>query len=52
MRSHGADIVLLDKPARKRGLRVFDRYWNAYLVVADDGRIITTGIRRRRVKRT
>ncbi|MBV9783710.1 MAG: hypothetical protein JO264_07800 [Acidisphaera sp.] len=60
VRSHGADIVFLDKAARKRlrreiggerGMRVFDRYWNAYLVVADDGRIITTGRRTRRVKR-
>ncbi len=60
VRSHGADIIILDKAARKRirqevggerGLRVFDRYWNAYLVVADDGRVITTGFRTQRVKR-
>lgn len=60
MRSHGADIVFLDKAARKRirneiggarGMRLFDRHWNAYLAVADDGRIITTGFRTRRVKR-
>ncbi len=58
--SSGADIVYLDKAARKRirhevggdrGMRVFDRYWNAYLVVADDGGIITTGFRTRRIKR-
>jgi hypothetical protein len=60
--SHGAEIVILDKAARKRiraalggerGLRVFDRYWNAapYLVVANDNRVITTGYRNRRVKR-
>jgi hypothetical protein len=60
-RSHGADIVFLDKAAKKRirhavggdrGMRVFDRYFNAYLVVSDDGRIITTGRRTRRVKRS
>jgi hypothetical protein len=61
VRSHGCDVVYLDKAARKRlrrevggdrGLRVFDRYCNnAYLVVADDGRIVTTGRRTRRVKR-
>jgi hypothetical protein len=62
VRSHGADLVYLDKAARKRisrevggkrGKRVFDRYCgNAYIVAADDGRIITTGYRHRRVKRS
>jgi len=60
VRSNGADVVILDKAARKRisrevggerGMRVFDRYWNSYLVVADDGRIVTTGFRTSRVKR-
>ena len=60
VRSHGADVVFLDKAARKRirrevggdrGMRVFDRYWASYLVVADDGRIVTTGFRTSRVKR-
>jgi hypothetical protein len=61
-RSHGADLVFLDKAARKRirsavggdrGLRVFERYMhaNSYLIVADDGRIVTTGYRTNHVKR-
>jgi len=59
-RPRGADLVYLDKAARKRirrevggkrGMRVFDRYWNGYLVVADNGQIVTTGFRTRRVKR-
>jgi hypothetical protein len=59
-RSAGADIVYLDKAARKRicrevggdrGMRLFDRYWNQYLVVGDDNKIITTGFRTDRIKR-
>lgn len=59
VRSNGADIVFVDKAARKRirrvvggerGMRVLERYWNTYLVVSDDGRIITTGTRNQRVK--
>ena len=59
-RSHGADLVFLDKAAKKRirrevggdrGMRLFEQYLNAYLVVSDDGRIITTGYRTGRVKR-
>ncbi len=59
-RSHGADLVYLDKAARKRirhkvggdrGMRVFEQYLNDYLIVADDGQIITTGYRTSRVKR-
>lgn len=58
---HGAEVIFLDKPARRRlrqelggdrGLRLFDRWMNSYLVVADDdGRIITTARRTRRIKR-
>ena len=60
VRSHGADTVFLDKAARKRiqnevggkrGMRVFDHYMNAYLVVSDEGRVITTGYRTHRIKR-
>ena len=60
LRSHGADVVFLDKAARKRirrevggnrGMRVVERYLNSYLVVADDGRIVTTGYRTSRIKR-
>ncbi len=60
VRSFGADLVFLDKAARKRirravggdrGMRVFEQYGNSYLIVADNGRIITTGYRTTRVKR-
>ena len=61
VRAKGADIVFLDRAARKRirrevggdrGMRVLENYLkNAYLVVADNGRIITTGWRTRRVRR-
>jgi len=60
VRSHGADLVMLDKAARKRisrevggdrGMRVFERWMNSYLVVSDNGLIITTARRTRRVKR-
>jgi hypothetical protein len=61
VRANGADIVFLDKSARKRirrevggdrCMRVLENYLkNAYLVVADNGHIITTGWRTRRVRR-
>lgn len=60
VRSHGADIVFLDKAAKKRirhevggdrGMRIFERWMNSYLVVADNGQIITAARRTRRVKR-
>ena len=61
VRSNDADIVFLDRAARKRirhavggerGMRAFDRYYKRqYLVVADDGRIITTGYLTRRIPR-
>ncbi len=60
VRSHGADIVFLDKEARrslsksvggKRGMRILERYCNSYLVVADNSQVITTGHRTRRVRR-
>ncbi len=61
VRSGGADLVFLDKAARnrisrevggKRGMRVFDKWANQYLIVSDDGVIITTGFRTDRVKRS
>jgi hypothetical protein len=60
VRSHGADIVFLGKAAKKRirheiggdrGMRIFDRWMNSYLVVVDNGQIITTARRTCRVKR-
>ncbi|WP_281854622.1 hypothetical protein [Acetobacter pasteurianus] len=60
MRTAGADIVFLDKAARKRlchavggkrGLRLLERHLNQYLVVSDEGQIITTGHRTRRINR-
>ncbi len=62
VRVRGADIVCLDKAARKRireavggdrGMRIFDRYFTsgAYLVVDNDNTVITTGWRIRRIKR-
>lgn len=60
LRRHGADVVFLDKAARKRlreelggdrGLRLFERWTNSYLVVADNGQIITTARRNRRIRR-
>lgn len=60
VRSGGAELVFLDKAARKRisrevggqrGMRPFDRWTSQYLVVADDGRIVTAAPRTRRIKR-
>lgn len=60
LRRHGADVVFLDKAARKRlreelggdrGLQLFERWTNSYLVVADNGQIITTARRNCRIKR-
>ena len=60
LRRHGADVVFLDKAARKRlreelggnrGLRLFEHWTNSYLVVADNGQIITTARRNRRIRR-
>lgn len=60
LRRHGVDVVFLDKAARKRlreelggdrGLRLFERWTNSYLVVGDNGQIITTARRNRRIRR-
>lgn len=59
-RTHGAEIVFIDKAARrrlsqalggKRGIRTLERHFNQYLVVSDEGHIITTGHRTRRINR-
>lgn len=60
MRHDGAEIVFLDKAARKclrrqlggeRGLRMLEPWLGHYLVVGDDGRLITAAPRTRRFKR-
>lgn len=60
IRRHGADVVYLDKAARKqirrevggdRSLRVVERWLNTYLVVGDNGQIITNARRTRRIRR-
>ena len=58
-RVRGADSYFLDHAGRQRvrqdlgkhGFRSIERWLNAYAVVADDGRVITTAWRTRRVRR-
>jgi hypothetical protein len=55
----GAESYFLDKAGRRRlredlgecGFRAIERWLNAYVVVADDGRIITVARRIRRLRR-
>ncbi|MBX6370198.1 MAG: DUF4258 domain-containing protein [Rhodospirillales bacterium] len=55
----GADSYFLDKMGRRRlrqdlgahGFRAIERWLNAYVVVADDGQIITVAQRTRRLRR-
>lgn len=57
-RHHGADVYFLDKPARSRAAaalgagryRRLEKALSAYLVVGDDGSIITAAHRLRRLK--
>lgn len=57
-RHHGADVYFLDKPSRQRlacsiGQKEYlklERSLNSYLVVSDDGAIITAAHRRQRLK--
>lgn len=59
MRCRGADNFFFDKKARRRlaavldgaDLRRAEKYLNAYAVVADDGCVITTARRTRRLRR-
>jgi len=60
MRHEGADVVYLDKRAKRRlrealggnrGLVVVDRWLNTYVVIGDDGGVITVGRRNRRLRR-
>ena len=57
-RHHGADVYFLDKPSRERlacsmGQKVYsklERSLNSYLVVSDEGAIITAAHRLQRLK--
>jgi hypothetical protein len=61
IRSHGADLVFINKAARReisralggsRGMRLIEPFLNRYLIVADDdGSIITAACRKRRIHR-
>jgi hypothetical protein len=60
MRHEGADVVYVDKAARKRiqeaiggsrNIGMVERWLNSYAVVDNDGRIITVARRRQRLKR-
>ncbi len=61
IRSHGADLYFVDKPARKeirralggsRGMSLIEPFLNRYLIVADnDGSIVTVACRKRRIHR-
>jgi hypothetical protein len=59
-RSHGADVLFVDKPARKairrafggdRNMRLIEPYLNAKIIVSDDGAPITIAWRTRRIRR-
>jgi hypothetical protein len=59
MRHHGADVVYIDKPARKRlrlelgerGLALVEPWFGIAAVVADDGQLLTVFHRKQRLKR-
>lgn len=60
VRHHGADVHYLDKAARKRlreavggdrNVGVIRQWMNSYVVVGDDGAVITVGRRKKRLKR-
>jgi hypothetical protein len=59
-RSHGADLVFVDKSARKairlavggnRNMRLIEPFLNTKIVVGDDGTLITAIRQSRRIKR-
>lgn len=59
-RSYGADVIFLDREARRRfrnrfgdriWQRIADQFEDVYVVAGDDGRVVTTGIRTKRVIR-
>lgn len=59
-RSHGADLLFVDKSARKairravggnRNMRLIEPFLNAMIVLGDDGTLITAVRQSRRIKR-
>jgi hypothetical protein len=61
IRCGGAEIVFVSRVARKeirralggeRNMRIVEPWLNSYLIVADDGTIITAARRTRRLRRT
>jgi hypothetical protein len=60
MRCHGADRLFFDKAAIRRlkshfggarGLRAFEAWLSVYVVVGDNGRVVTIGHQDRRFRR-
>lgn len=58
--SHGAEQIIFDKQARRRlrhylggdrGLRALEPWLDVYIVLGDDGEIITAARRRSRIRR-
>jgi hypothetical protein len=61
LRCGHADKLFFDKAARKRlrkrlggerGMRLFQRYFNVYVVIGDDGRIVTVAYQSSRHRRS
>lgn len=60
MRHNGAEILFVDKVARKhirravggdRNMRTIEKWFSTYLVVADDGTLVTAAHRTHRLRR-
>jgi hypothetical protein len=60
MRRHGADVVFIDKLARRelcravggdRNMRTIEPWLGTYFVVADDGTLVTAAHRTRRLQK-
>lgn len=59
VRQDGAEIIIFDRAAKKRLAREMGRalvprlgkMLDAYVVISNDGRVVTAGYRRRRIRR-
>lgn len=60
-RTHGADVLFVDKPARKairralggdRNMRLIEPFLNVKIIVGDDGTLVTAARRTRRIRRS